>query len=100
MGALKGRFQSLRGLRVNIDSNADHDKALRWVTVAIILHNAVIDIEGEASGAAFTHVHTRQEEEEDSGGRDDPVEGDVNDGQAKRTRLTDELLAYRAQMCN
>jgi hypothetical protein len=100
MGALKGRFQSLRGLRVNINSNNEHYEALRWVTVAIILHNVVIDVEGESSGAEFGHMHNRQHEEEDRGGHDEPRDGDEAEGQAKRRQLTDELLAYYAQRNN
>ena len=42
MGALKGRFQCLRGLRVAINSPESHFKAMRWMKVAIILHNLVI----------------------------------------------------------
>jgi hypothetical protein len=46
MGALKGRWQCLRGLRVSINSKRDHIEACRWITVAIILHNLCIDVEG------------------------------------------------------
>jgi hypothetical protein len=99
LGALKGRFQALRGLRVNINSNEDHWEALRWVTIGIILHNLIIDFEGEVSGAAFAPVHTAWKEEEDRGGRDEPRDGDAN-GEAKRRRLTEELLAHRAQRNN
>nr|GAT46832.1 predicted protein [Mycena chlorophos] len=56
MGALKGRWQCLRGLRVNIESNADHVEALRWITVCIILHNLVIDVEGESAVDVFREV--------------------------------------------
>ncbi|KDQ22713.1 hypothetical protein PLEOSDRAFT_15245, partial [Pleurotus ostreatus PC15] len=38
MGVLKGWFQCLRGLRVHINTSADHVRACRWITVAIILH--------------------------------------------------------------
>ncbi|KAF7377320.1 DDE Tnp4 domain-containing protein [Mycena sanguinolenta] len=99
MGALKGRFQCLRGLRVNINSNEDHWEALRWVTVAIILHNLVIYVEGEVSAAHFAPAHTRHDEEEDRGDRDEPGGEDAN-GEAKRRRLTQELLAHRAQRNN
>ena len=34
MGAIKGRFQCLRGLRVNINSNEDHKKACGGLRVA------------------------------------------------------------------
>lgn len=45
MGALKGRFQCLRGLRISVDSKTEHVAACNWVTIAIILHNLVIDVE-------------------------------------------------------
>ena len=57
MGALKGRFQCLCGLQVNIGSNLEHAKALCWVTVAIILHNLILDVEGNTFGAHFIADH-------------------------------------------
>jgi len=103
MGALKGRFQCLRGLRVNINSNSDHIKACRWITVAIILHNLIIDVEGEVSGTAFFPLHTQDKEQEDVA---PPVEEEEEEeeeeleeeGEAKRRQLTAELLAYREQV--
>jgi hypothetical protein len=103
MGALKGRFQCLRGLRVCINSNADHIRACQWITVAIILHNLIIDVEGEVSGAAFYPLHTREEEQEDVA---QPLEEEEEEeeeeleeeGEAKRHQLIAELLAYREQM--
>jgi DDE superfamily endonuclease len=65
MGALKGRFQCLRGLRLQINSKSDHVAACRWVTITIILHNIIVDLEGNKSAAAFAHVHTQVQEEED-----------------------------------
>ena len=50
MGALKGHFQCLPGLHVSINSPNDHIHACHWITVAIILHNLIIDVEGTASG--------------------------------------------------
>lgn len=47
MGALKGRWQSLHGLHFAIDQKCDHDAACEWIHMCIILHNLVVDIEGE-----------------------------------------------------
>lgn len=58
MGALKGRFQCLRGLRIQINSKSDHVEACHWVTIAIILHNIVVELEDNKSVTAFAHVHT------------------------------------------
>ena len=99
MGALKGRFQCLRGLRVAINSPADHERACLWIKVAIVLHNLIIDVEGEVSAGEYQPCHTDVEEAEDSGGygEDDESDYEEDSGEAKRQRLTAELLAYRAQ---
>jgi hypothetical protein len=47
MGALKGRWQSLRGLRISINRKRDHGQACQWIRMCILLHNLVIDVEGE-----------------------------------------------------
>ena len=100
MGALKGRFQCLQGLRVAIKTPTDHFKACQWIKVAIILHNLIIDVEGEVSGAQFSSFHGQEEEEEDAGAVDIEVEAEYEEeeGEQKRLHLTAELLAYRAQM--
>ncbi|RDX46160.1 hypothetical protein OH76DRAFT_1356611, partial [Lentinus brumalis] len=99
MGALKGRFQCLRGLRVAINSAEDHVKALRWIKVAIILHNLVVDVEGQQSAGSFTSTHTHTQEEEDSGDSEgqDEAEQDDDEGERKRQKLIAELLEYRYQ---
>ncbi|KIK14035.1 hypothetical protein PISMIDRAFT_47580, partial [Pisolithus microcarpus 441] len=65
MGALKGHWQCLRALRVNINSKHQHLEACRWMTIAIILHNLVIEVEGASQGAQFTSLHAHAQEEED-----------------------------------
>ena len=47
MGYIKGRFQSLRGLRQQIKNPRDHILAIAWIKACLILHNLIIDIEGE-----------------------------------------------------
>ncbi|KIJ67140.1 hypothetical protein HYDPIDRAFT_74457, partial [Hydnomerulius pinastri MD-312] len=43
--ALKGRFQSLRELRHNIQTEADLHFAMYWVQCCLILHNMIIRFE-------------------------------------------------------
>lgn len=89
IGELKGRFQCLRGLRVSINSYEDHLHALRWITVAIILHNLVIDVKARVDGAvevqqgavADVEPHVR--------------EYDKESGEEKRKYLIAELLCAR-----
>jgi hypothetical protein len=96
MGALKGRFQCLCGLHVNINSNSDHLKACRWITIAIILHNLVIDVEGGNSAGQFGGIHQKAEEETDRGPHHEPDDnGSEEVGEEKRRRLTAELLAFK-----
>jgi hypothetical protein len=95
MGALKGCFQCLRGLHMNINSPEDHIKTLRWITCAIILHNLIIDVEGEVSGAHFQPLHRHIEEEEDTGTfgeEEEDEDSDMNPGEIKQCQLTAELL--------
>ncbi len=92
MGALKGRFQCLRGLRISINSKRDHHFACRWITIAVILHNLIIDVEGSKSAAHFAKDHHRTDEFEDHGIHDEPMNG--NDDEAKRKELVAELIAF------
>jgi hypothetical protein len=95
IGVLKGRFQCLRGLRVNINSNKDHVDALRWITAAIILHNLIIDIEGHEHTQDLLPQHGVHEELEDWGPRHAPnYQGEEED--AKRRQLVAELIAYKS----
>jgi hypothetical protein len=95
IGALKGRWQSLRDLHVQINSVADHEWACRWITIAII--HLVINIEGVDSGKSFLHLHGADEEAQDRGDRDEPLEQEFADdeGEQKRIRLIAELLVHR-----
>lgn len=95
IGAVKGRFQSLRGLRVSICNNREHMLACRWITVAIILHNLIIDVEGGRSGALFGGAHSAADEEADSGAVDGEDE-ESDSGVVKRRRLVAEIVAYRS----
>jgi hypothetical protein len=102
MGTLKGRFQCLQGLRVNIHNNYDHKKACQWVSIAIILHNLVIDVEGSESAAEFIPSHTSADEFDDAGhdvfGQENLNVGGEQIGEEKRYQLTVELLAFKHGM--
>ncbi len=97
MGALKGRFQCLRGLRVTINSQQEHKNACRWITIAIILHNLVIDVEGATAGAHFVGDHSHVQENEDRAipDRQGAEQDNENAGRQKRQRLINELMAFR-----
>lgn len=73
MGALKGRWQCLRGLRVLINSKRDHIIACRWITIAIILHNITVEIEGDTWSQHYIAQHDMSEEPQE----DDAAHGEV-----------------------
>jgi hypothetical protein len=98
MGALKGCFQCLRGLRVNINLKQDHIEACRWITVAIILHNLILDVEGQST--QFVDIHMPMDEQEDCGQPEQLYNDDDNDENdadgLKRCQLVAELLVFKA----
>jgi DDE superfamily endonuclease len=100
MGALKGCFQCLRGLWVNINSNSEHAYALRWITVAIILHNLVIDVEGNSFASHFLSDHGHEQEFEDRGRHHEPLGDDEDNGVAKQNELVAELIAFKSTQSN
>jgi hypothetical protein len=81
---------------VNINSNVEHAKALRWITTAIILHNLIIDVEGNTFAAHFVAEHGQEEELMDRGGQDEPEGDDEAPGIAKRRQLIAELIAFHS----
>ncbi|KAF8839689.1 hypothetical protein BDN67DRAFT_990751 [Paxillus ammoniavirescens] len=48
-----------------VNSAYPHCAACCWITIAVILHNLVIDIDGVAMGTQFTGLHTQNEEKGD-----------------------------------
>lgn len=74
--ALKGRFQSLRELRLKIRTEDDLHIAVYWVTCCLILHNMIIRFEtkrGSESGEGTMGWAMREAEWEDD---DDDVYGE------------------------
>ena len=94
MGALKGWWQCLRGLWVSINSKQQHCAACRWITIAIILHNLVINVDGTVMDTQFGGLHTRVEEDGDQGAQGLPLGNNMADGEAKQRALVEELLAF------
>jgi hypothetical protein len=99
MGALKGRWQSLRGLRVAINSKREHVQACRWITVAIVLHNIVVSQEGSEWSDYYISQYDMSEEPGPPAD-DDHIPGVLRsvrtgNGEARREELIDALLRER-----
>jgi hypothetical protein len=70
--------------------------ACQWITIAIILHNLIIDVEGAKSAEEFLPLHSWQEELEDRG-IVHALHPGVEDGdpEMKRKQLVQEIVAYQ-----
>ncbi|KAG8911346.1 hypothetical protein FRC01_005762 [Tulasnella sp. 417] len=95
MGALKGRWQSLRGLRIIINRKRDHKAACNWIRMCIILHNLVVDIEGEEWAQYYLQQVPPEREEhvgrEAAGGLD-------GEGDNRRKTLVAEYAVYKQEI--
>ena len=65
--------------------------ACHWITIAIILHNLCIDVEGIEATQEFIRRYGHQQEAW-NGGKDEPAVVENND---KRQALINELVAIR-----
>ena len=55
----------------------------------------MVELEGSKLAAAFAHMHTNVQEEEDREGRHELDVDHLLDGEAKRQMLINELMTYR-----
>jgi hypothetical protein len=100
--SLKGRFQSLRDLRIQIQKDSDLKYANSWIRSCLILHNMIIDIEEELgiapSATEFAAEYPEDvagEEDEDGGedGEEEEAQGRTP-GQQHRHSLMQHLLEH------
>jgi len=63
IGIMKGRFQSLLGLRVQVNKAAGHQKACRWVGGGAVLHNILISIDNWNQPTDYIHFEPEDDAE-------------------------------------
>lgn len=80
IGLLKGRFQSLRELRIQISSRKRHLWAIIWIRCCIILHNLIIIFEGNDNDSSWRRKLTRLGLGQSLTSEDDG-DGDNSDGE-------------------
>lgn len=122
IGLLKGRFQSLRELRIQISSTERHRSAVRWIQCCITLHNLIIMIEGDNDDEQYRNelielgkdnnsestnpsdLGLRPENQDEGEGEGEDEDDDDDDdeiseltGQELRDHLMDVLLATVTQ---
>ena len=82
-GILKGRFQSLKSLRVQVESKTDHAWAVYWVKACCVLHNLLQVDEYDDSWTFW--------EEKDPSDNGVNAESSVS-GRQKRERVKNRVL--------
>jgi hypothetical protein len=102
-GAIKGRWQSLKGLRIAINRKQDHARAMDWISACFVLHNIAVDVEGaewvdyyvqkEADPLACGAVEV--DDSEDLGL--DEVNAQPDGGARRRQLVEDYFQHYQAQ---
>ncbi|KAG2100712.1 uncharacterized protein F5147DRAFT_529415, partial [Suillus discolor] len=66
-----------------------------WITIAIIIHNLVIDVDRARAGSIFSAAHTGAEENEDISEAHKPIDNNTDGGDAKQRQLVAELMVYK-----
>ncbi|TRM56817.1 hypothetical protein BD626DRAFT_465860 [Schizophyllum amplum] len=108
MGMLKGRWQSLRELRIQMKDKKRHLLAVLWIRVCIILHNIILRKEGDNFDAEWREElctlagddrHSQEAEEElfavsESSGEEEGNAAEVRRAE-RQTRTTGETFRRR-----
>jgi hypothetical protein len=85
MGLLKGTFQSLKEIQIQIVNAKRHKVAIMWAHACIILHNLIIRIEGDNFDSTWRECLVRTGLEDERGADGDVDEEEPRDalGQAQ-----------------
>ncbi|KAG8959524.1 hypothetical protein FRC00_001506 [Tulasnella sp. 408] len=98
MGAIKGRFQSLHGLWIRINCKRDHVDTCNWIQMCLILHNLVIDIEGEDWAAYYRSQLPCEEYTNTNPATDQTSSSGVTvSGEARHRQLVAKYTWYREE---
>ncbi|KIK17514.1 hypothetical protein PISMIDRAFT_111276 [Pisolithus microcarpus 441] len=98
--ALKGRFQSLQELRLQIRSKQDLYVAIYWVECCLILHNMIVHFEtGKRGEASMMDWALREGLQFERQNEENVVVGEVSGspGQCHRTGLMGDLLRVHSR---
>jgi hypothetical protein len=79
---------------VAINSKHEHVQACRWITTAIILHNMMVDWEGNAWNDFWREQYNGEGEFDPHDGGEEAILDEVarGDGQGRRQLLVEELV--------
>ncbi|EFP83918.1 uncharacterized protein PGTG_09631 [Puccinia graminis f. sp. tritici CRL 75-36-700-3] len=91
IGTLKGRFQSLNGLRLRIDGKKDQIRVNAWIMACAVLHN-FLNQEDEFD---FGHVVTEVSDNSNSATNRTAQRATLG-GQEQREKITNQVLGFHA----
>jgi len=97
VGYLKGRFQSLKGLRQQIKNETDHLRAVEWIRACIVIHTFIHETEFGNEDADWEEeiVAAGLSSDESSSSDDNRVAAEVrreSAGQRKRRKVKENLF--------
>jgi hypothetical protein len=104
MGLLKGTFQSLKEIRIQLVNTKCHVIIIMWACVCIVLHNLIIRIEGDNFDEKWRECLVRTGLDDEGGAGGDDAEEEAGDaleqaqwrlltpGQHFRRKLMDDLF--------
>lgn len=98
-GALKGRFQSLRELRIQIQTQKDFDFANSWLQCCFILHNLIVEIEEKERQPSTVGWARKENGDSDSVEDEDEEigEGDQSDYGSDGQKFRSQLMQFLGQ---
>ena len=102
IGFLKGRFQSLKGLRVNINNKNSHKFATYWVVACIGIHAFAMKCEADDAREAGSDYDSQDDFIQDGLSSSDESEPDLRQpnqtqGTSQRQRRSHTLAAAKAR---
>lgn len=108
IGLLKGRFQSLFQLRIQVYTHEKHLWAIMWIRCCIILHNLILRIEAgninsdwrEELYRVWDSVEGNEHRRRHELGLDDSESGEETDLQHARRQVTSDGQRFRRKVMN
>ena len=100
MGLLKGTFQSLKEIRIQLVNTKCHKLIIMWAHICIILHNLIIRIEGDNFDDQWREslVRTDLEHERNAGNDIDEEEKPRDALEQAQQRLAMPRQRFRLQL--
>lgn len=100
MGLLKGTFQSLKEIRIQLIDTRRHMIVVMWARVCIVLHNLIIRIEEDNFDAVWREGLIRNGLGRDPGSEDTDEEDEEDEVYRARRRLMTPGEKFRIKLMN